>query len=174
MGAYHLSTMLSPSEFLALIERELTILKHLAGKLRPEHLAFRLSPAQRSTGELLEYLGTQYVGGVGHALTGNWDAWEAWEGKRGPVTLETFSGILDRQFAEIRTQLAPISDADFTTRASSDARGTPMPLSEALLSTVVAWTYGYKMQLFLQAKAAGVDGLASSNLWHGSDAKPKA
>lgn len=171
---YHCCTMLTKPEFLALVERELSILKHLAGKLRAEHLAFRFSPGQRSTAELLEYLGTQYVGGLAHALTNTWDGWEAWEAKRGAVDLGTFAAVLDRQLAEVRALLQPISDADFLNRASTDARGNPMTLSEALLRTVVAWTYGYKMQLFLQAKAAGVDGLGSSNLWHGSDAKPQA
>lgn len=174
MRPYHGRTMLSKTEFLALLERELSVLKHLAGKLRPQDLAFRFSPGQRSTGELLEYLGTQYVGGVAHALTGTWDAWEAWEGKLGPVDAATFPAILDRQLVEVRRLLDAVPDAEFTTRPSTDAPGNPMPLSEALLRTVIAWTYGYKMQLFLQAKAAGVEGLASANLWHGTDPKPKA
>lgn len=173
MRPYHGRTMLTKTEFLALIERELSILKHLAGKLRPQDLAFRFTPGQRSTGELLEYLGTQYVGGVGHALDGNWDAWEAWESQLGPVTPETFPGILDRQLAEVKARLAGVSDADFASRASCDAPGNPMPLGQALLVTIVAWTYAYKMQLFLQAKAAGNADLGSSNLWHGAD-KSKA
>jgi hypothetical protein len=41
--------------------------------------------------------------------------------------------------------------------------------SESSLQHLI--TIGYRMQLFLQAKAAGLSGLNSGNLWAGKDSK---
>lgn len=163
--------MLTKSEFLAFLDREAATLSHLISKAQPQHLAFRLSPAQRTTEELMRYLATQWSGSVSYFLSGGWDGWEASSAGAANVTPATFAAAMSRQVAEIRQLLEPISDSEFATRASKDATGNPMPLAQAIFSGTVAWTSGYKMQLFLQLKAAGLSELGSSNLWWGADRK---
>jgi hypothetical protein len=163
--------MLTKSEFLAFLEREAATLSHLISKLQPQHLAFRLSPTQRSTEELMRYLATQWTGSISYFLSGNWDGWEASATAAANVTPATFAAAMARQVAEIRALLEPLSEADFAARASKDPTGNPMPLANAIFSGTVAWTAGYKMQLFLQLKAAGLSDLGSSNLWWGVERK---
>jgi hypothetical protein len=161
--------MRDTASFLAFLSREAGILSHLVSKLQPAHLEFRLTPGQRSTGELVSYLAIQWVGGVQHALTNSWDHWDAWDKTLGPVTPANFAAALERNLAEIRRLLAGIDLANTT---GYDTKGNALPLDTALLHTVIEWTAAYKMQLFLQAKAAGLGELASSNLWWGTDKKP--
>ncbi len=164
-----LGRMLTKTEFLAFLDREAGILKHLASKAQPAHLAFRFTPPQRSTEELLRYLATQWTGSVAYFLSGSWDGWEAAATAAAGVTPQTFAAAIDRQLGEVRGLLDPLAEADFAVRPSKDAMGSPTILPQALLGGTVAWTTAYKMQLFLQLKAAGAADLGSSNLWAGVD-----
>ena len=163
--------MLTKSEFLSFLEREAATLSHLVSKAQPSHLAFRLTPAQRSTDELIRYLATQWVGSVSYFVSGSWDGWSAAEQAAKGVTPATFAAAMARQVAEVRQLLEPISEAEFATRPSKDPMGTAMPLAQAIFGGTVAWTTGYKMQLFLQLKAAGLADIGTSNLWMGVDKK---
>jgi len=166
--------MLTKSEFIATLEREAATLSHLVGKVQPAHLAFRLTPPQRSTEELIRYLATQWTGSVSYFVSGSWDGWSAADAASKTVTPATFAAAMSRQIDEVKAMLAPISEADFATRASKDAMGTAMPLAQAIFGGTVAWTFGYKMQLFLQLKAAGLADIGTSNLWMGVDKKAAA
>ena len=165
--------MFTKSEFIAALARESTIAKHLASKLQTEHLGFRFTPAQRSTAELLQYYATFMSGTVAYFVSGNFDAWDGYEASNVGVTPATFGAALDRQIAEVTRLLEPVSDAEFATRGSKDFAGEPMPLVTLLTERTLAFATGYKMQLFLQAKAAGLSTLATPNLWFGVDPKPK-
>ena len=46
-----------------------------------------------------------------------------------------------------------------------------MPLSQAILTTSVRFLIAYRMQLFLNLKASGLQDIGSSECWHG---KPSA
>jgi len=166
--------MLTKSEFIAFLEREAGILSHLISKVQPQHLAFRLTPAQRSTEELMRYLATQWTGSVSYFVSSSWDGWSAAEAAAKTVTPATFAAAMSRQIDEVKALLAPISDADFASRASKDPMGSEMPLAQAIFGGTVAWTTGYKMQLFLQLKAAGLADIGTGNLWMGVDRKAAA
>ena len=168
--------MLTKTEFLTLVEREMNIISHLVGKLKPQHLGFRLTPAQRSTQELIEFLAVQLVGGVSYFITDSWDAWTAGSKQAAGITPAAFPAAVAAQLAEVRRLLAPLSESEFATRITKHPSGTPaqMPLPEALLTCSLGWIYGYKMQLFLQAKAAGIADIGSSNLWMGMEQAAKA
>ncbi len=166
--------MLTKSEFLAVLEREAAVLSHLATKIQPQHLTFRFTPSQRSTEELLRYLATQWTGSMSYFINGSWDGWSASEQAAATVTPATFAAAMARQVAEVRQLLEPLSEAEFASRPSKDPMGTPMPLPMAIQSGTLAWTAGYKMQLFLQLKAAGVADIGTSNLWMGVDRKSAA
>lgn len=166
--------MLTKPEFLALIEREVAIISHLVAKLQPEHLSFRFTPPQRTTQELIEFLAAYLVGGVSYFVNGNWNAWEGSAKQAAGVTPAAFPTVVAAQIAEVRRLLGTVPDAEFATRPSKSAMGQPMPLPEALLTGTVGWTYAYKMQLFLQAKAAGIADIGTSNLWGGIDRAAQA
>lgn len=166
--------MLSKAELLASLARETSLTKHLVTKLDAGHLDHRLSAAQRSLGELLDYLAVQQAGSVAYFLTGSWDRWEALEKQVKNLQPSAFAAAMDAQTDEVQRLLAPLSDADLVTRKSKTPKGDDIALGTALLEYTLKWTVSYKMQLFLQAKHAGLSTLVSSNLWHGRDAAPKA
>jgi hypothetical protein len=161
--------MLTKAEFLAALRREAKILNHLAGRLDDSHLGFRFTPPQRSTLDLLRYLTIAAEANVRYHLNGNWDHWDALEAATGSVTLATFPAALQAQQRRIAALLKPISDRAFArmpVRQTGGGKGT-IPLATALGEHVLARCVGYRMQLFLQAKAAGLADLRSSDLWHG-------
>lgn len=165
--------MLTKAEFLASLQREADITSHLVAKLRPEHLAFRLTPAQRSLQELIVFMATQYAGSVAFLTTGSWDAWGAYAKLNADLTPATFAEHMARQVTEVHRLLQDISEQDFARRVVKTPTGVETTLANALLEVTLKWAAGYKMQLFLQAKAAGLGELGTSNLWHGKDPAPK-
>lgn len=162
--------MLSKSEFLAALKRETKILTHLASKLEAKHLDFRFSPPQRSTLELLQYLTINCEAGTTYFVTGSWDHWEGMAERAKAVDLAGFAKALKKQEAAVAKLLKPISDKAFITKKVKPVSGKgSVVLSQALFEGTITWSIGYRMQLFLQAKAAGLAGLNSGNLWAGKD-----
>ena len=161
--------MLTKTEFLAALKRETRILSHLAGTLEAKHLDFRLTPAQRSTIELLRYLTIQNTASTTYFLNGNWDHWDGLDAKAATVDLASFPTALKAQERTVARLLAPISDKAWQTRLVKpmSGKGRGIPLGTALFETTLTWCIAYRMQLFLQAKAAGLSGLKSKDLWAG-------
>lgn len=166
--------MLTKAAFLASLDREAAITKHLVSKLDAGHLDHRFSAAQRSLGELLDYLAVQLEGCVAYFLDGTWDRWEQLENEAKGLTPSAFPAAMDRQMAAVHARLAGVSDADLAGRLVKSPAGDDIRLGEALVEFTLKFAVAYKMQLFLQAKNAGLRDLASSNLWRGKDAPPKA
>ncbi len=165
--------MLTKAAFLASLEREAAITKHLVSKLDAGHLDHRFSAPQRSIGELLDYLAVQLEGTVAWFLHGNWDRWEQLENQVKGLTPSAFAAAMDRQMAAVRTLLAPVSDAELATRRVKTPAGDDIALGDALVEFTLKFAVAYKMQLFLQAKHAGLSSLGSHDLWRGTDAPPK-
>ena len=164
--------MLTKPEFLAALSRENKILLHLASRLEARHLGFRFTPPQRSTLELLQYLTINAQAGVGYYLGGSWAHWEALEAQAKTVTLATFPAALKAQQRAVAQLLKGVSDQAFLRRPVTAMLGRGRPtLAQALAATTLTMAAGYRMQLFLQAKAAGVARLGSSDLWAGKAAK---
>jgi hypothetical protein len=160
--------MLSKPEFLAALKRETTILSHLAAQLKPRHLPFRFTPPQRSTLELLQYLTINAQAGVGYYLTGSWDHWEELEAASKGVNLRNFSAALKAQERSVARLLATVGDGWETRMVKPmSGKGRTLPLATALFETTLTMCVGYRMQLFLQAKAAGLAKLGSPDLWAG-------
>ncbi len=161
--------MLTKPEFLAALKRETKILSHLAGQLEPKHLDFRLTSAQRSTRELLQYLTINAQASTTYYLSGTWDHWDALAAGATAIDLATFSGALKSQERAVVRLLAPISDKAWRTRMVKpmSGKGSKLALDVALFETTLSMCIGYRMQLFLQAKAAGLAQLASKDLWAG-------
>ena len=166
--------MLTKSEFLASLHREVAITKHLVSKLDAGHLDHRFSAPQRSLGELIDFLAIQLEGSVNYFLTGSWDRWEQLETAVKGLTPSAFDAAMDRQMVAVEALLAGVTDDQFTTRIVKSPMGAEMSLSSALLEFTLKFAVAYKMQLFLQAKNGGLRELVSSNLWAGRDPAPVA
>jgi hypothetical protein len=164
--------MISKSEFLDALKREARITTHLVGKLSGPQLEFRFSPPQRSTLELLQYLTIGTQASVAYHLSGNWDHWDALEAQAKEVTQAGFAKAMAAQTRAVAKLLAPISDRAFATRlAKSKVDGKARSIAASLFLGTLTQAIGYRMQLFLQAKAAGHPELNSKNLWAGKDGK---
>lgn len=181
-GALAVTTAIHPakdpmptkSEIIATLAKETRITIHLAQRLRPQDLAFRFTPGQRSTQELLEYLAAHALNAVSFLLSGSRAAGEQRRAEVKGIALERIPAALTTQQGEIEALLAPLSDADFAARRVRNGQGVELPLAEALYEGVVKQAIGYKTQLFLQAKASGVPNLSTPDLWRGEPSKAAA
>jgi hypothetical protein len=156
------------------IAKELRIITHIASKLQPQHLSFRFTPGQRSTQELLEYLAITSEAAISSLINGRSAIWEELAKKAKGLPLADFAATIAAQKAVAEQLLAPFSETDFAAKRVRNGQGVELPLAEALFEGIAKQLVGYKTQLFLQAKAAGVAGLGSANLWRGEDAAAKA
>jgi hypothetical protein len=161
--------MLTKTEFLAALRRESRILTHLAQQLKPRHLGHRFTPPQRSTLELLQYLTINARASVAYYLSGSWDHWDALEAEAKSVSVKTFAAALKQQERAVALLLQPVSERAWRSRQvpTMSGKGPKLPLDVALFETTLTMCIGYRMQLFLQAKAAGLKQLKSSDLWAG-------
>ena len=161
--------MLTKPEFLAALKRETKILSHLASRLRKQHLDFRFTPTQRSILELLQYLTINGQASVTYYLRGSWDHWETLASAAKAVDLASFPTALKAQERAVARLLAPLSDKAWRSQQVKpmSGKGRKLGLDVALFETTLTMCIGYRMQLFLQAKAAGLPELKSSDLWAG-------
>ena len=126
-------------------------------------------PAQRSTLELLQYLTINAQASTTYYLRGTWDHWEALASSAKAVDLASFPVALKAQERAVARLLAPISDKAWRSLQVKpmSGKGRKLALDVALFETTLTMCIGYRMQLFLQAKAAGLGELKSSDLWAG-------
>lgn len=161
--------MPTKAEITSSIAKELRIITHLTDKLEDRHLDFRFTPAQRSTRELLEYLAVTTEAAVRFLLTGTRDGDELRRKAASNLSLSDFPQVFATQIQTVQGLLGPLTEEEFATRKTRNGQGVELPLAEALFEGIVKQLVGYKTQLFLQAKAAGVTPLVTSNLWRGVD-----
>jgi hypothetical protein len=76
---------------------------------------------------------------------------------------------MERQKREIVEFFEGFSDEELATREAVEPTGQRVPLERALLDVPLRWMVGYRMQLFLYAKAAGNAEIGTANCWAGMD-----
>ena len=152
------------------IELELKILEHLYQKLPRENwqgvLAYRPSEDQRSLLELLRYLSYCGIGGCLAALEGGWEGYGRVAKRGEAMAAEEFPEAMARQRQEIAEVFAGLSEEDFATRQGKNPVGQAMPLTKAFYEVPIRWLIGYRMQLFLYARAVGAD-VWTPDCWYG-------
>ena len=160
--------MPSKADLLSAISLECDAAKHLYTKLPKGKaaLAYRPSPGQRSTLELLRYLSFCGTGACLSALEGNWDGYQRVAKRAQNMTAARFPAAMDRQKREIAKLLSKLSDQDLATRKAKNPPGQEMTLGRALLDMPLRWLTGYRMQLFLYAKSLGSDAW-TPDCWYG-------
>lgn len=161
--------MLNKDDLCELMLFECDVAKHLHGKLPQGCLDYRPTPGQRSTLELLRYLAHCGISGCYALWDGNWDRYGASAARTQEMSAEEFPAVMDRQKQEIRAFFDAMSPEDFATRPATEPTGVTTKLCRALVDMPLRWLGGYRMQLFLYAKAAGNAEIGTANCWAGID-----
>lgn len=165
--------MISKNALESSILRECTICKHLYEKIPQDAFDYRPSPGQRSTLELLRYLAMVGSATMSAMIAGDWSGRGEFSARTEAMTPEEFPAMMDRQMEEIREMFAGLDEEEAATRMVRFPTGVEMPLGVALMESLLKWFTGYKMQLFLYAKASGAEHISTSNCWRGVDMPPK-
>lgn len=165
--------MITPQHLLNAIGNELRIMKHLASKVTAENKDFRFSAEQRSTEELEQYIVSSFAVQVKLMVDGVWneEAYMNYGKQFDEFTFDQFAAELDKGFAFVTEQINSLTDAQWQEEVS--IRGMTGPRTRFLNDYVLTFLGAYKMQLFLQLKAAGLTELTTYNLWAGMDAPQK-
>ena len=164
--------VLTKSELVALLQKEVRLLLHLTTKIDPDMLDYRPTPKQRSTLELLKYLTNMGPMLVRAAKTGNFDV-EAWTAASKAAEARDFAqtvAALAPHSDEYAALLADVSDADF--RKEIEMFGNKTTRGAFLVNLVLCGHAAYRTQLFVYLKACGREELSTMNLWAGVDAPP--
>ena len=162
--------VLTKSELIASLQKEVHILLHLASKIDRTQLDYRPTPKQRSTIELLRYLSLMGPMLVHAAKSGTMDN-EAAKAAIDAANARDF----DQTLAEIAKHkdayaslMAGVSDADL--RGEIEMFGNRTTRGAFIVNLVLCGCAAYRTQLFLYLKACGREELGTMNLWAGVDA----
>jgi len=163
--------VLTKEELVGMLQNEVRILVHLAGKIDRNKLDYRPTPKQRSTIELLRYLVV-----MGPMLTkaikaGAFDpaAFQAATAEAAAMNFDQVVAAIQKQHGIYADLLGGFSDADF--RGQIDLFGSGKSSRGVVLANLVLGGHAaYRTQLFLYLKAGGRDELNTMNLWGGVDA----
>jgi hypothetical protein len=161
--------MISKNDLLGSMLRECDICLHLFGKVPADSFGFRFTSAQRSTLELLRYLSFVGLGATRGLVEGEWVAYQALAAEAETLDAADFPAAVERQKAGLTEVFAGLTDADLAERIGKLPWGVEAPLGRALLELAYGSLVAYRMQLFLQAKAAGNASLSTPNCWAGVD-----
>ena len=165
--------ILSKSELISSLQKEIRILLHLATKIDDSMLEYRPTPKQRSTFELLRYLSMMGPMMIKYGLDKNAsfdrDAWMAASQAAEKRDFDQTVAAISAQGDELAQLLADVPDADFRSEMTT-FDGNKMTRGSYLVNSVLGGFAAYRMQLFLYLKACGREELGTSNLWRGVDA----
>ncbi len=161
--------MISKADLLASMRRECDICVHLHGKIPPGGLEFRFTEGQRTTLELMRYLSFVGIGAAAGMVTGDWDTYTALSEESERMVAEDFPGAMEEQKEKLAALLETLTDEDLAKKEADLPWAPKQPLGRAILELALGSLIAYRMQLFLQAKAAGNASLATSNCWAGVD-----
>ena len=167
--------VLSKSEFIASLQNEARLAAHLAGKADPKALDYRPSERQRSTLELVRYIGMMGPTIIRWSLanTSDFEIWTKAEAVSKEWSFEQAKAAIATQRNEYADLLAGLTDADFRAEVT-DFDGNKTSRGNFLANLVLGGCAAYRMQLFLYLKASCAPDLNSSNLWSGADTAPHA
>ena len=166
--------ILTKSELIASLQKEVRILLHLAGKIDRSTLDYRPTPKQRSTIELLRYLSNMgpLLVRYGKGEAADAAAWmetakslaEAAERWDFDQTLAVIAGHHDK-YAEL---IGGMSEEEFRSEVTG-FDGGKISCGSFLVNHVLGQCAAYRTQLFLYLKACGREELNTVNLWVGVD-----
>ena len=164
--------VLTRSELIAALQKEVRILLHLAGKVDRTMLDYRPTPKQRSTVELLRYLTMMGPILVQYVISEKPDT-AAWKDAAQAADARDFDQCLAAIAAHTdlyQQLLGDVPDAVFRAEVPS-ASGDKTSRGAMIVDLVLGGCAAYRTQLFLYLKTSGHEELTSANLWRGVDAQ---
>ena len=165
--------VLTKVELIAILQQEVRILLHLAGKVDASMLDYRPTPKQRSTIELLRYLAIMGPTQLTVIERGVFDrptlssTWSPAEAEARTMSFDQALATIERQLDEYARRLGAWSDDEF--RKEVDMFGRKSSRGLLVVTLVVNGHAAYRTQLFLYLKACGREELTTMNLWAGAD-----
>jgi hypothetical protein len=161
--------MITKEQLAASMVHECNVSIHLFSKLPLAAFGYRPSVGQRTTEELLRYLAMCGIAGTRSMAEGNWKIFSEYTERVKPMTSEEFPAAMARQRDEL-TAFFVQADDELLAKEAGVPGGGKMPLDAAIMNGPLKWLTGYRMQLFLYAKATGAE-IGTSNAWGGFDRK---
>ena len=158
--------MITEKEFEGSIHNEYRLLRHVYSLVDHKKLDFRFSPSQRSTLEVLQYLGT-IAGGLTEAVhSGGFDKYGEATARAAAITGENFLAMLDEEEKRVVGLLKKFDQKELDTQLDLFKHGS---LRKAQwLIVVLQILSAYRTQLFLQIKAStGRTDIGTTDLWAG-------
>jgi hypothetical protein len=134
-------------------------------KLPAGGLEYRPTAGQRNTLELLKYLSKGPYTGVVRTVTGDWNATKPAAELAKDMPASDFPAQMHWQAGEVARLLRAANPQDLETGMMTFPWGEAMTKIDALVTYPYRWLTGYRMQLFLYAKAAGANALVTADLW---------
>jgi hypothetical protein len=166
--------VLSKSELIASLQKEVGILIHLAQKLDERSSNYRPTVKQRSSLELLRYLTVMGPALVEAAKSGGFDpaAWQAKMKHAETLDIDGVISALERQKQTYADLVRDMPEDDF--RAPLQMFGNTSSKGAFIVNMVLGGCAAYRTQLFLYLKSCGREELGTLNLWQGVDAPAPA
>ena len=166
--------VLTKTELIAALQKEVGILVHLAEKLDAMSTDYRPTPKQRSSLELLRYLTAMGPALLQAAKDGQFDA-AAWQAKLEKASTLDIIGVIAALKEQKETYAALLHDMpDEEFRKPFELFGTAGSKGAFIVNMVLGGCAAYRTQLFLYLKSCGRDELSTLNLWQGIDAPAPA
>ncbi len=170
--------VLTRQELIASLQNEVRILVHLASKVDPSKLAYRPTPKQRSTLELLQYLAIMGPTQVAVIKAGAFTrpalgaAWSPAEAAGKAMSFDQAVAAIGKQSDDYARTLGEWTEDDF--RSEVDMFGAKSSRGSLLVNLVLCAHAAYRTQLFCYLKSCGRQELSTVNLWAGVDSMPAA
>lgn len=163
--------VLTKTELITLLQQDVRIFLHLAGKVTPEMHDYRPTPGQRSTLELVRYHSMMGPALFEAVVAGTFDeaAWAVAEQSVATRTFDEAVHAIAGHAAWYAEAVERLSADDL--RAEVDVFGVASRGAH-LVNWVLNGCVAYRMQLFLYLKSCGRSELNTSNLWSGTDSAP--
>jgi len=165
--------MFTRDQYIASVQQEANILKHLYTKLKPADLAYRPTKEQRSMQELIEFLPCNLAAIGKHVVSGDWSTFGDTAGPVKEAAKKDFAATVDRETSAFIAIVKALPESDLTTKNVTLPNGVTVKLGQALVEFNLKFLAAYRMQLFLYLKSCGHAELVTSNLWRGQDPAPK-
>ena len=161
---------LTKAELISVLQKEVRILVHLAGKVDERSLDYRPTPKQRSTIELLRYLIVMGPFLTKAILSGKFDgaAWGVEAAACKDLSLTDTIAAIAAQAEAYPALLAGVSEDDL--RVDVEMFGAKESRGASIVDLVVCGYAAYRTQIFCYLKACGREELNTMNLWAGMDA----
>ncbi len=162
--------IMSKAELLTALTHESKVLLHLAGKVDRTQLDYRPTPKQRSTLEMLRYMGMMgpEIVKYAFAVTPSFDDWAKATEAAGQRDYDQAVAMIAALPETYDALLAKVPEAEFRTEITDfDEQQTSR--GAFLVNLVIGGHAAYRTQIFCYLKACGQENLTSANLWSGMD-----